>query len=196
MSHPVVKAQIVADWFRQEWMPHCDQIEIAGSIRRQKGEVKDIELVALPKYHVNLFGEPGNDDMLLPAVRDLMSDARLVWRRKDGSPVYDRTLNEQVSKITWGRKYLSLYDRKTDIPLDLFISRPPSNYWWLFVIRTGPAKFSKDLMVRLKKMGLYSDKGAIYRPNKTKDGFDRVDFQSEEEVFTLLEMKYIEPRNR
>lgn len=36
--------------------PHCYRIEIAGSIRRQKPEVKDIEIVAIPKpYDIGLF---------------------------------------------------------------------------------------------------------------------------------------------
>jgi DNA polymerase (family 10) len=36
--------------------PHCDRIEIAGSIRRKKPEVKDIEIVAIPKpYDTGLF---------------------------------------------------------------------------------------------------------------------------------------------
>lgn len=36
--------------------PHCEQIEIAGSIRRKKPFVKDIEIVAIPKpYDIGLF---------------------------------------------------------------------------------------------------------------------------------------------
>lgn len=36
--------------------PYCYRIEIAGSIRRQKPEVKDIEIVAIPKpYDIGLF---------------------------------------------------------------------------------------------------------------------------------------------
>ena len=36
--------------------PHCDRIEIAGSIRRRKPDVGDIEIVAIPKpYDTGLF---------------------------------------------------------------------------------------------------------------------------------------------
>jgi len=36
--------------------PHCIRCEIAGSIRREKSEVKDIEIVAIPKpYQAGLF---------------------------------------------------------------------------------------------------------------------------------------------
>ena len=36
--------------------PHCERIEIAGSIRRKKADVGDIEIVAIPKhYDVGIF---------------------------------------------------------------------------------------------------------------------------------------------
>jgi DNA polymerase/3'-5' exonuclease PolX len=36
--------------------PHCERIEIAGSIRRKKPDVKDIEIVAIPKpFDTGLF---------------------------------------------------------------------------------------------------------------------------------------------
>src|SRR5690349_5390941 len=48
--------------------PACHRIEIAGSLRRKKELVGDIEIVAIPKLHTNLLGEPlessGIDDLL------------------------------------------------------------------------------------------------------------------------------------
>lgn len=40
--------------------PHCAIIKIAGSIRREKPEVGDVEIVALPKTETgtDLFGAP------------------------------------------------------------------------------------------------------------------------------------------
>ncbi|MCH4551995.1 hypothetical protein [Aestuariibaculum lutulentum] len=50
------KALIIAQKVKQQLAPHCERIEIAGSIRRKKPEVKDIEIVAIPKpYDVGLF---------------------------------------------------------------------------------------------------------------------------------------------
>lgn len=46
----------IAEWVKSELAPHCERIEIAGSIRRKKPDVKDIEVVAIPKpYDVGLF---------------------------------------------------------------------------------------------------------------------------------------------
>jgi len=52
----LTEAQRIAQIVKSELSPHCERIEIAGSIRRGKPEVKDIEIVAIPKpYDVGLF---------------------------------------------------------------------------------------------------------------------------------------------
>ncbi len=43
------KALEIAEKTKELLAPYCERIEIAGSIRRKKPEVKDIELVAIPK---------------------------------------------------------------------------------------------------------------------------------------------------
>jgi len=50
------KALKIAEKVMAELEPHCERIAIAGSIRRKKPEVKDIEIVAIPKpYDIGLF---------------------------------------------------------------------------------------------------------------------------------------------
>ncbi|GAA4292700.1 hypothetical protein [Aestuariibaculum suncheonense] len=50
------EALTIAEKVKELLAPHCERIEIAGSIRRKKPEVKDIEIVAIPKpYDVGLF---------------------------------------------------------------------------------------------------------------------------------------------
>jgi DNA polymerase/3'-5' exonuclease PolX len=44
-----VQAKQLAEKARSELVPYCHRVEIAGSIRRQKPEVGDIELVVIPK---------------------------------------------------------------------------------------------------------------------------------------------------
>lgn len=50
-------AFLIADELLRTLRPSCERIEIAGSIRRAKKEVKDIELIAIPKFIPDLFGE-------------------------------------------------------------------------------------------------------------------------------------------
>src|SRR5690348_10860398 len=46
----------IAERVKAQLEPYCHRIEIAGSIRRKKPEVKDIEIVAFPKhYETGLF---------------------------------------------------------------------------------------------------------------------------------------------
>lgn len=46
----------IAEAVLKELGPHCERIAIAGSVRRRKPEVKDIEIVAIPKpYETGLF---------------------------------------------------------------------------------------------------------------------------------------------
>lgn len=50
------KALEIAERIKELLAPYSERIEIAGSIRRKKPEVKDVELVAIPKpYDVGLF---------------------------------------------------------------------------------------------------------------------------------------------
>jgi len=50
------QAYEIADKIKKELAPLCERIEIAGSIRRKKPFVKDIEIVAIPKpYDIGLF---------------------------------------------------------------------------------------------------------------------------------------------
>ena len=50
------KAMAIAERVKTQLMPYCDRIEIAGSIRRHKPEVGDIEVVLIPKpYDIGLF---------------------------------------------------------------------------------------------------------------------------------------------
>ena len=49
----------------EELADACDRLEIAGSIRREKKEVGDIEIVAIPIRPVDMFGDV--DDGTPPA---------------------------------------------------------------------------------------------------------------------------------
>ena len=48
------KALQIAEKVKQQLEPYCDRIEIAGSIRRKKPQVKDIEVVAIPNDRFQL----------------------------------------------------------------------------------------------------------------------------------------------
>lgn len=50
IPYPIALA--IAQRLKQRMNPHCLRVEIAGSVRRQKAEVGDIEIVAIPSEYV------------------------------------------------------------------------------------------------------------------------------------------------
>ena len=117
--------------------PHCERIEIAGSIRRKRPVVGDIEIVAIPKpYNVGLF----------------KSGIALVvdeWEKVKG---------ELPCKYT--QRILP-----EGIKLDLFFAYK-ENWGLTFAVRTGSAEYShRVLATNWVKNGYKSRGGFLYRGN-------------------------------
>ncbi len=110
--------------------PGCQVIGIAGSIRRRKPEVKDIELVCVPKMQkigsVDLFG---NDNR-----KEVISDYFL-------STIH--SLGSVLKGSPHGRMMQILLPEQ--IVLDLFIPQP-YDFWRQFIIRTGSANYSHKII--------------------------------------------------
>lgn len=99
--------------------PHCERIEIAGSIRRKKPDVKDIEIVAIPKpYDIGLF-ESG--------IATIVNQ----WQKVKG---------ELPCKYT--QRILP-----EGIKLDLFFAEP-GNWGLIYAIRTGSADYSHKVLAK------------------------------------------------
>lgn len=115
MKH--AEAYKIATRIKAELAPHCERIEIAGSIRRNKPEVKDIEIVAIPKpYEIGLF-ESG--------IASVVNN----WQKVKG---------ELPCKYT--QRILP-----DGIKLDLFFATP-ENWGLIYAIRTGSAEYSHQVL--------------------------------------------------
>ena len=59
-AYPLEVAQKIAVDICYKLQPFCEKINIAGSVRRKKPEVKDIEIVCVPKQETqyDMFGTP------------------------------------------------------------------------------------------------------------------------------------------
>ena len=76
------RAKQAADYLLKQLKPHCEKIEIAGSIRRLKQTgIKDVELVAIPKTEKSgLFGNSETrSDGFIKAVRYLIETKIINW---------------------------------------------------------------------------------------------------------------------
>ncbi len=170
--------------------PFCDKLNVAGSIRRQKPFVKDIEIVCLPKkvfFQTELFGNGIN--MIIPEFRkaiDAVSD-RIIRGSLDG-------------------RYIQIL-LKTGIALDLFLPQP-HDYYRHYAIRTGSSDYSREFIARSwKKKGWCGTNAGLrkiedcYQSGSTWKCFKPnpelpPEWQSEQEFFDWLDVKWINPSER
>ena len=133
------EAYAIALRILKELKPHCERIEIAGSIRRKKTFVKDIEIVAIPKpYEVGLFQS---------GIANVVSK----WEKVKG---------ELPCKYT--QRILP-----DGIKLDLFFAEP-GNWGYIFAIRTGSAEFSRNVLaLGWKLKGYRGEKGWLIKDKST-----------------------------
>lgn len=117
--------------------PHCLNIAVAGSTRRIKPEVKDIEFVLTPKpYQSGIF-----EDGFASVVNQ--------WKKIKGELEYGKTKYTQRSL-------------PEGINLDLFIATP-ENFGYILMLRTGSSDWNQRVMLpRLKGNGYKAHEGNIW----------------------------------
>lgn len=163
--------------------PYCQRVEIAGSIRRGRLEVKDIEICAIPTW----AERPGADLFGTPEASNILHE----WAMKCGSAV--RWIKPGVDEIIdWQPKPEGKYWRgllPCGVKLDLFLARP-ENWGAIFLIRTGSAPFSEAVVTHAKRIGK-----RCVNSQFTVDG-EPVPTPEEADVFALLNLRYVEPYAR
>ncbi len=185
IKFPYAEAKHYADRVVQLLAPHCHRCEIAGSIRRCKAEVKDIEIVCIPKRNklIGLFSEEDGDP-----VKEFCDQVNR-WRKVKGEPT-----GKYTQRILPGN----------GIKLDLFIVNP-DNWGFQFAIRTGSANYSaQTLGVAWVKAGYKGIDGML---TWVKADFKDVDgilikrgaivpVREEKDFFELIGVPFTEPENR
>lgn len=139
----------IAEQLMAELQPACARIEIAGSLRRRKPEVNDLELVAIPLIEAyggkDLFGGPLEGepvDLLAERVASIV-EARDPWQ-------FDWVTARN------GPRYKRLR-HKSGVCCDLFIT-DPRRWGYQLAVRTGPAEFSKELVtIALRRSWHFTD---------------------------------------
>lgn len=164
------QATEIAEKIRTELAPFCDRIEIAGSIRRRKPEVGDIEIVAIPKC-VMLPG-----DLFTGVAHNHLKFCELVNR---WPAVKGKSTGKYTQRIL-----------PEGIKLDLFMA-DPENWGLIFPIRTGSAAFShKVLACNWVRAGFHSMGGRL-----VKD-FHKIPVREERDLFDLIGVAWKEPWER
>lgn len=164
--------------------PFCERIEIAGSLRRMKDRVGDIELVFIPRV------ESRQADFFSSEPLDLTAEriAELV-----GSGVLQKRPNVNGG-FTWGRLNKLAIHTESDIPVDLFCEPNAADWARSMVIRTGPKELNLRLIAGAATRGI--DLHA-YGPGFTrKSNGEVIPCGSEREAFELCGFEYLEPNER
>lgn len=158
--------------------PAMDRIEIAGSVRRKKPVVGDIELV----------GIVGNENKLLNSLKDVGQTIKpgvpgvIPWSPKPGAKYIRVRLNEGMN-------------------LDLFLGTP-ENFGGLFLMRTGSGAgptgntfdgFTPGIFKRFKKL---SGGGRMTGAMPTMPSGEQLFVPEEKDFFDILEMDFVPPVER
>lgn len=136
--YPYDYAYAIAIRVVEELRPFCKRIEIAGSLRRKKPDIGDIELVLVCKpYNIGLF-----EDGLASVVNK--------WPKVRGSLEYGKTKSTQ--RIL-----------PEGIKLDLFIAEE-GNWGSIIAIRTGSGEFTRRVLAcGWSRLGFTGDGGYLYK---------------------------------
>lgn len=180
--YPYAQAHATAEQIRASLAPACERIEIAGSLRRGKPDVGDIELLAIPRFrHVqDLFGSSHDQISEL----DLLVERLIVT----GVLAPRKAVNGRVAGF--GPRNKLMLHLPSGIPLDLFTATPAS--WPMnLLVRTGPAELNIRVMARLKARGYAGHVDGIDGP----DGIP-IPLPDEAAIFALLGLPYAEPDER
>ncbi len=155
---PFAEALEVARHLTEDLRPVVIRSKVAGSLRRRKEEVGDIELVVEPQLGVaDLFGRRAPDLEMIRGVVEQWGNLR-----KAG----DRMI--QVTNV-YGREGLTV---------DLFLVHPPAQWGSILAIRTGPSDLSRLAVTLMRDRGFRHRAGFAVDvatsepvPTPTEDGF-------------------------
>lgn len=182
---PLALAYSLASALATDLAPACERIEIAGSIRREKPLVGDIEIVAIPR--VETMGA------------DLLGEG-MEWRPLDVK--LGGMIGSEVLKVVKGFKvgapwkYAQFEIAGRGCKLDLFLATKET-WGCVFTIRTGPAEFSHRLVTTRSQGGL-CPAHLRFREGRLVSAYagGPLDTPEEADVFKALSLHWIEPEER
>jgi DNA polymerase (family 10) len=163
--------------------PFCERVEVAGSIRRKRPEVNDIDIVAMPTAkkgpRVSPFGplavyEPAH-----------------VWKKLMPEALAKEPL--KLISLQAGQELMRFAFPNSGLQVDVYRARPET-WGVLLLVRTGSKEHNVKLcsLARSKGLKLSAADGVV-----TQGGFGKVvASRTEEEIFQALGVAFVEPKDR
>ena len=186
---PKLAAYRVADELRERLWPACERLEVAGSLRRNREAVGDLELVAIPR----VVEEAGDDVWGTPNRVSLLG-------RKVTELIEEGVLDLDPTDPKAGERYMKLQYRATGLQVDLFVV-PAETFGLIWLIRTGPASYSQWLVTHARRAGFHVARGALHaggsgHPVPGQCTCPIIPTPAERDVFRLLGLRYEAPEQR
>lgn len=166
--------------------------EYAGSLRRRKKEVHDIEIVAIPKFEelqstLDYFDD--HDKKHVITVNKL--HGKMEQLLAEGIINTDRPRNDRKRNPFGDRYYrINFVTEEGVYPIDLFAVLPPADYNVILLIRTGSAEFSKWFVQQGQPYGISVKDGHLEKDRKP------IYTYSEMDVFDKMHVEYCFPSER
>jgi len=192
VKYPRADALAVAKVLCDALRPGTEKLICAGSLRRGKAMVGDVEILYVPKLaplkevrQGDLLGGEFAQPIKLTNLADLAINSLLA------RCILQQRLNS-LGSIMWGEKNKLARHVASGIPVDLFAATE-SNWWNILVCRTG----GKDNNVAICNAAIAKGwKWNPYGVGFTDEHGQVVPVASEEEVFRLVGLPYLQPWER
>jgi DNA polymerase/3'-5' exonuclease PolX len=174
---PLATALALAEKIKATLAPGCERIEIAGSIRRQKATVGDIEIVAIPRLcpdlaaQLSLFGEPPRMVSALDLLLEKLLEDKGNFSRDKNGEHYKNFLIE-------------IDEDEIQIGLDLFLTTRPQ-WGYILALRTGPGDFNQAWVTQKIKGGLLPSQYS-FSGGWLWEGDKRIPTPEEEDVWNVV----------
>ncbi len=199
MTIPFAQAERLANKVIDKIRGKCQKYMVCGSIRRHARDVKDIDIVCLPRITkevltMNLFSEP----------IDYQVKNHLLKFLRDGK----RMNNLGMELISGKDKKISIRMMGEDVAIELYLVERISQFGLAVLVRTGPAVVTKRIMqYALEKhwhitdyeLHTHEKGGKSGRRTKCKRGGECTaiaDTTTEEQAFNALGLDYPHPAAR
>lgn len=168
--------------------PRCARLIVAGSLRRGKEEVGDVEVLYIPTMVQapdpgDMFGKVVSQNDSDLAIEDLLARGILAKRPK------------VTGSTTWGPLNKLAVHRASGIPVDLFATTAES--WWNYLVcRTGGAISNTRIATAAQQIGWQWNPYGIGFSRPSGLGTEIRAMASEQEVFAFVGLAYQEPWQR
>lgn len=188
---PRAEAVAVAKELCDLLKPKCERLIVAGSLRRRRELVGDVEILYIPKFEA---AEIPSEDMFKPPTTKRVDqvDALLDWLLEQG---VIRQRETARGSTTWGEHNKLALHVGSGIPVDFFASSEASWFNYL-VCRTGGAENNVRIASAAKAKGWHWNP---YGPGFSRPsglGGEHFAVKSERDVFEFVGLPYLEPWER